>query len=124
MKDVTGKAEKRRQYFMAAFTSSYEALFSSQQVKSTTETLGVGTRKAIPVSLPLSSGSTFPTAYKSDIKQNHAQGLDSINMNITPAHTFAAPVELGIIFCPAPRPPRQSFMEGPSTVFCVAENSI
>lgn len=37
--------------------------------------------------------------------------------------TFAAPVELGIIFCPAPRPPRQSFIEGPSTVFCVAENN-
>nr|GLL38235.1 uncharacterized protein LOC102604381 isoform X2 [Ipomoea trifida] len=34
-----------------------------------------------------------------------------------------APVELGIMFCPAPRPPRQSFMEGPSTVFCVAEKS-
>ena len=37
-------------------------------------------------------------------------------------HTFAAPVELGMIFCPAPRPPRQSFIEGPSTVFCVAEH--
>ena len=31
-------------------------------VKSTTETLAVGTLKAIPVSLPLSSGITLPTA--------------------------------------------------------------
>ena len=49
-------------YFTAAFTSSYEALFSSRQVKSTTDTLGAGTRKAIPVSFPFSSGRTLPTA--------------------------------------------------------------
>ena len=36
-------------------------------------------------------------------------------------HTLAAPVELGMIFWPAPRPPRQSLPEGPSTVFCVAD---
>lgn len=56
------KAEMRLSYFIAALISSYEALLSRRQVKSTTETLGVGTRKAIPVSLPLSSGRTFPTA--------------------------------------------------------------
>ena len=44
---------------------------------------GVGTRKAIPVNFPLSSGITLPTA-------------------------FAAPVEAGMMFCPAPRPPLQS----------------
>ena len=48
---------------MGDLTLSWEALFSSRQVKSTTETFGVGTRKAIPVSFPLSSGRTFPTAY-------------------------------------------------------------
>ena len=31
--------------------------------------------------------------------------------------TLAAPVALGMIFWAAPRPPRQSFLEGPSTVF-------
>ena len=33
---------------------------------------------------------------------------------------LAAPVEEGMMLAPAPRPPRQSFLEGPSTVFCVA----
>jgi hypothetical protein len=51
-------------YFSAALISSYEADFSSRTVRSTTETLGVGTRKAIPVSFPFSTGSTLPTAYK------------------------------------------------------------
>ena len=64
-------------------------------MRSTTDTFGVGTRKAMPVSLPLSSGITRPTA-------------------------LAAPVEEGMMFWPAPRPPRQSFTEGPSTVFWVA----
>src|SRR5690606_3049027 len=49
----------------------------------------------IPVNFPLSSGITLPTA-------------------------LAAPVEDGMMFCPAPRPPLQSLAEGPSTVFCVA----
>jgi len=64
-------------------------------VKSTTETLAVGTRMDIPVSLPLSSGMTFPTA-------------------------FAAPVLEGMMFWAAVRPPRQSLADGPSTVFWVA----
>merc|ERR1719473_1836948 len=67
----------------------------SVHVRSTTETSGVGTRNAMPVSLPLSSGSTLPTA-------------------------LAAPVEDGMMLAPAPRPPRQSFFDGPSTVFWVA----
>ena len=49
----------------------------------------------MPVSLPLSSGRTLPTA-------------------------LAAPVEDGMMFSRMPRPPRQSFIDGPSTVFCVA----
>ena len=71
------------------------ASFWSLTVRSTTETSGVGTLKAIPVSFPLSSGMTLPTA-------------------------LAAPVEDGMMFWPAPRPPLQSFPLGPSTVFWVA----
>lgn len=119
------KAKSSKTHFMAALTVSYEALFWSRQVKSTTETLGVGTRNAIPVSFPLSSGRTFPTAYKKNT--NHYLSLVTTILENSaevlwrfPSYTFAAPVELGMIFCPAPRPPRQSFIEGPSTVFCVA----
>merc|ERR1719473_137839 len=79
----------------AAMISSYDAPLLSVHVRSTTETSGVGTRNAMPVSLPLSSGSTLPTA-------------------------LAAPVEDGMMLAPAPRPPRQSFFDGPSTVFWVA----
>merc|ERR1711869_22562 len=75
--------------------SLYVAPVSMVHVKSTTDTSGVGTRKAMPVSLPLSDGSTLPTA-------------------------LAAPVDAGMMFWPAPRPPRQSLPDGPSTVFCVA----
>src|SRR3954462_9345292 len=49
----------------------------------------------MPVSFLLSSGITTPTA-------------------------FAAPVDEGIMFSRMPRPPRQSLLDGPSTVFCVA----
>lgn len=35
--------------------------FSSRTVRSTTDTSGVGTRKAIPVSFPFNAGITFPT---------------------------------------------------------------
>ena len=49
----------------------------------------------MPVSLPLISGSTRPTA-------------------------FAAPVVDGMMLIAAERPPFQSFFDGPSTVFCVA----
>merc|ERR550525_1301530 len=81
----------------AATISSYFAPFSKRQVRSTTDTSGVGTRNAMPVSFPLSVGRTLPTA-------------------------FAAPVDEGMIFCEAQRPPRQSLppREGPSTVNCVA----
>merc|ERR1712061_457368 len=78
-----------------ATMSSYFAGFSNLTVRSTTETSGVGTRKAMPVSLPLRSGMTLPTA-------------------------LAAPVDEGMMFWPAPRPPLQSLAEGPSTVFWVA----
>merc|ERR1719452_322337 len=81
--------------FMAALISSWEQPLARRTVKSTTDTSGVGTRKAMLVSFPLSSGMTLPTA-------------------------LAAPVEEGMMFWPAPRPPRQSLPEGPSTVFCVA----
>merc|ERR1719472_220169 len=82
---------------IAATISSMVASFSSLHVKSTTDTSGVGTRNAIPVSLPFSDGITLPTA-------------------------FAAPVADGMMFCDAQRPPRQSLppRDGPSTVSCVA----
>lgn len=51
-------------YFIAALISSYEAAFSSLQVRSTTETSTVGTRKDIPVSFPFREGRTLPTAFK------------------------------------------------------------
>src|SRR4051812_36314572 len=49
----------------------------------------------MPVSLPFNAGSARATA-------------------------LAAPVLAGMMFLDAPRPPRQSFFEGPSTVGCVA----
>src|SRR6187549_2581367 len=81
--------------FMALQMSSYEASLTSSTVRSTTDTSLVGTRKAMPVSLPFSSGITLPTA-------------------------LAAPVDDGMMFSRMPRPPRQSFLDGPSTVFWVA----
>jgi hypothetical protein len=53
-------------------------------VRSTTDTLGTGTRKAMPVSFPLREGMTLPTA-------------------------LAAPVEAGMMFWFAPRPSRHSY---------------
>merc|ERR1712222_157831 len=81
----------------AATMSSYFAGFSKRHVRSTTDTSGVGMRKAIPVSFPFTAGRHLPTA-------------------------FAAPVEDGIMFWDAQRPPRQSFppRDGPSTVSWVA----
>ena len=51
--------------------------------------------RCVPVTDPLSSGMTLPTA-------------------------LAAPVEAGMMFWLAPRPSLHSFPEGPSTVFWVA----
>merc|ERR1719383_1023772 len=78
---------------IAATISLLGAAFSMRTVKSTTDTSGVGTRKAMPVSLPFSSGMTLPTA-------------------------LAAPVDEGMMFCDAHLPPRQSLPPrlGPSTV--------
>jgi hypothetical protein len=53
-------------------------------VRSTTDTLDTGTRKAMPVSFPVRAGMTLPTA-------------------------LAAPVEAGIMFWCAPRPSRHSY---------------
>ena len=82
-------------FFITALMSSYEQLFFSLHVKSTTETSKVGTLNDIPVSLPFSEGITSPTI-------------------------LAAPVDDGIMLPAAARPPLQSFLEGPSTVFWVA----
>src|SRR3954463_11088834 len=81
--------------FILAQISAYVAGLLSSTVRSTTDTSDVGTRNDMPVSFLLSSGITTPTA-------------------------FAAPVDEGIMFSRMPRPPRQSLLDGPSTVFCVA----
>merc|ERR1712190_596842 len=72
--------------------SSMEVSFSAVKVRSTTETSGVGTRNAMPVSFPFVDGSTSPTA-------------------------LAAPVADGMMLQAAARPPRQSLADTPSTVF-------
>lgn len=77
--------------FIAAFTSSAVAGFSSTTVRSTTETSGVGTRSANPLSLPLSSG-------------------------MTSAIAFAAPVLVGMMESAAALP-RERFLCGKSSVF-------
>lgn len=73
--------------------SSYFASFFNLHVRSTTDTLGVGTLKAMPVNFPFKSLITLPTA-------------------------LAAPVVDGIILTPAALPALQSFppLDGPSTV--------
>src|SRR4051812_15481404 len=81
--------------FISAQISFMVASLTSSQVRSTTETSEVGTRNDMPVSFLLSSGITTPTA-------------------------LAAPVDDGMMFSRMPRPPRQSLLDGPSTVFCVA----
>jgi hypothetical protein len=63
---------------MASLISSTLVSRAASKVRSTTETLGVGTRIATPSSLPFSSGRTRPTA-------------------------LAAPVEVGIIDIAAAR---------------------
>mmetsp|Transcript_20214 Transcript_20214/g.68613 ORF Transcript_20214/g.68613 Transcript_20214/m.68613 type:complete len:221 (-) Transcript_20214:261-923(-) len=80
---------------MAALMASSSAGVRRRAVRSTTDTSAVGTRKAMPVSLPLSSGITLVTA-------------------------LAAPVDEGMMLPEAQRPPRQSFLEVPSTTICVA----
>src|SRR3954470_5386555 len=81
--------------FISAQISSYVAGLLSSQVRSTTDTSEVGTRKDMPVSFLFSSGITTPTA-------------------------LAAPVLDGMMFSRMPRPPRQSLWLGPSTVRWVA----
>merc|ERR1712003_549168 len=81
--------------FNFASMSVMEVSFSAVNVRSTTDTSGVGTRNDMPVSFPFVEGSTSPTA-------------------------LAAPVADGMILQAAARPPRQSFADTPSTVFWVA----
>merc|ERR1719373_519411 len=70
----------------------------SLQVRSTTDTSMVGTRKAMPVSLPWRLGMTLVTA-------------------------LAAPVEEGMMLPEAARPPRQSLREEESTTAWVSNSS-
>ena len=52
---------------MAALISSGDASLSKVAVKSTTLTVGTGTRNAMPVNLPCSSGMTRPTAFAAPV---------------------------------------------------------
>jgi hypothetical protein len=72
--------------------SSYLAGFSRQHVRSTMDTLGVETGKAMPVSFPFSSGMTLPIA-------------------------LAAPVDAGMMFWAVSWSSHHNLPEGPSTVF-------
>merc|ERR1719208_280682 len=54
---------------MAATISSYLAPFSMRQVRSTTETSGVGTRKAMPVNFPFNAGKHLPTAFAAPVDE-------------------------------------------------------
>merc|ERR1712211_86225 len=97
--DTRGSSQYPKKPFMSpserllisAQISSYVVSFSNSHVKSTTDTSMVGTRKAMPVSMPLTAGITLATA-------------------------LAAPVEEGMMLPDAARPPRQSFFDEPSTV--------
>ena len=53
--------------FSAPFTSSAVTFFSTSDVRSTTETFGVGTRIEVPSILPFSAGSTSPTAFAAPV---------------------------------------------------------
>lgn len=74
---------------------SYLAAFSRRQVRSTTDMLGVGTWKAMPVDFLFNSGIALPTA-------------------------LVAPIEVGMMFWAAPWPSCHRFAEESSIVFWVA----
>jgi len=81
-------------FLSSAMMSAYFAPFWSLTVRSTTDTLVVGTRKAMPVILPLRLGITLPMI-------------------------LAAPVLVGIMLFSEQRPTLQSLLETESTVFWV-----
>merc|ERR1719389_860880 len=80
--------------FTSALISSYVVGVSSSHVRSTTNTSTVGTRNAMPVSLPFMTGYAFATA-------------------------LAAPVDDGMMLAEAVRPARQSlpFIELSTTIW-------
>merc|ERR1712127_332811 len=80
---------------MVAQISSWVVALPSLHVRSTTDTSMVGTRKAMPVSLPWRLGMTLVTA-------------------------LAAPVDEGMMLPEAARPPRQSLRLEESTTAWVA----
>ena len=60
--EITEVEEPTAASTMAALISSIVVVREASNVRSTTETFGVGTRIATPSSLPFSSGNTRPTA--------------------------------------------------------------
>lgn len=111
--------------------------FSIRAVKSTTETSELkGTKLSVPVLVNVrrrnvrgdteSHSSEFTIKPEQTFLHQHPKLVsDCSNVSrtysgITLPTALAAPVELGMMLAAAPRPPRQSFPEGPSTVFWVA----
>uniref|UniRef100_A0A4X1UWF2 Uncharacterized protein n=1 Tax=Sus scrofa TaxID=9823 RepID=A0A4X1UWF2_PIG len=98
--------------------------FSRRQVRSTTDTLGVGTRKAMPVSFLGTRGSKqsqhHPCWCPRHPGQESSKEPHPLSSGMTLPTALAAPVEAGMMFWAAPRPSRHSFPDGPSTVFWVA----
>merc|ERR1719284_677217 len=80
---------------MPAPASKTDEMGSDSKSVETSGSSAVGTRNAMPVSLPLSEGMTLVTA-------------------------LAAPVDDGMMLPDAHRPPRQSLFDDASTTFCVA----
>ena len=56
-------------------------------------------------------------AFFEQTKETKKMPAASFICSLTLPTAFAAPVEEGMMLNPAPRPPRQSFLDGPSTVF-------
>ena len=84
--------------FTEALIASTVAGRDSTAVKSITETVDVGTRKAIPVNLPFSSGMTSPTAFAAPVSDGtmfmaaaRAFGLDFVPLATEPYDLVVAP---------------------------------
>lgn len=135
--------------FIASLMAEYGVGWARRQVRSTTDTSGVGTRNAIPVSFlenptlgRVSELKDFSVHLPSPLlfPQEMPQGLRTslvylrcalypgcsllpsypLSAGMTLPTALAAPVEAGMMFWWAPRPSLQAFFDGPSTVFWVA----
>lgn len=69
--------------FTTSLMSSYLAVFSREQIRSMTDTLGVGTWKAMPVNFLFCLGMTLPTALAAPVDTCRDDVMESL-MAITP----------------------------------------